>query len=208
MLFEQVFCFRLLNFYVSQMSTFNGEVKEFPFIAVDYFKTKARCFFLSHCHSDHLVGLSAVDFQALIYASPLSALFIQQKYPHLENVKVLPIGLTLAIDLPEDELGDATSLTVTAISAGHCAGSIMMLFQNESHDVLYTGDCRLTLKDLKNIKIFRETRRNFVIYFDSTFMNSKYIKFPSQTESANTILEMTKNFLKRSENNKGSLMIR
>lgn len=188
------------------MSTFNGEIKEFPFIAVDYFKTHSRCYFLSHCHTDHLVGLSAVGDEALIYASPLSALFIKQKYQNLKNVRVLEIGVTLAIDLPEDELGDATSLTVTAISAGHCAGSIMMLFQNESHDVLYTGDCRLTLKDLKSIKIFRETRRNFVIYIDSTFMNSNYIKFPSQTESANTIVEMTKNFLTRSENNKGSLM--
>lgn len=188
------------------MSTFNGEVKEFPFIAVDYFKSNARCFFLSHCHSDHLVGLSTVDSKALIYASPLSALFIQQKYQSLKNVKTLEVGLTVAIDLPEDERGDAASLTVTAISAGHCAGSVMFLFQNESHDVLYTGDCRLALRDLKNIKILKETRRDFVIYVDSTFMSSSYIKFPSQTESANTIVEMTKNFLKRSENNKGSFM--
>lgn len=188
------------------MSTFSGEVKEFPFIAVDFFKNEARCFFLSHCHTDHLVGLSDVKCEALIYASPLSALFIKQKYPSLRNVRVLEIGLTVAIDLPEDESGKAASLTVTAISAGHCAGSVMFLFQNESYDVLYTGDCRLALKDVKNIKILKETRHHFVIYIDSTFLSSNYIKFPSQTESANTIVEMTKNFLKRSGNNKGSFM--
>lgn len=75
-----------------QMSTFDGIVKEFPDIRIDYFRSSNEqsrpplALFLSHVHSDHLVGLESCK-SPFIYCSPATRelLLRLEKYPHRMN---------------------------------------------------------------------------------------------------------------------------
>lgn len=77
------------------MSTFSGIIKEIPFISVDRFDNdnlNSKLFFLSHCHTDHMVGLSNNDLPGPLYVSPISAVILQGKYNNLKNIHCLQIG--------------------------------------------------------------------------------------------------------------------
>lgn len=182
------------------MSTFNGEIAEISGISVDNFSLNVECFFLSHCHTDHMKGLDKLKTAKPIYATAISALIIRRKYPYLaENLVVLDNGIPREVKLSDDQ-----NFVVTSLSAGHCAGACMFLFQIESCDILYTGDFRISLKDAQNIKAFDEIQNhNAVVYLDSTFMKKSYLMFPSQTESIKTILQIVNDFMKKSKIHKG-----
>lgn len=187
------------------MSTFNGEIVEIPDISVDYFvNANQQCYFLSHCHTDHTTGLASLQTEAPIYATSITALFVRRRYPHLEkNLKILEIGIPISVQVSSE----ANSFVVNAISAGHCAGSCMLLFQIEGFDILYTGDLRISLKNARNIKLLDEVRSNSnaILYIDSTFMKASFRQFPTQTESIKATLEIVEDFLKKSKNHKGLL---
>lgn len=79
------------------MSTFNGRLSEIPNIAVDRFDgpnlTNARVFFLSHCHTDHMVGLDNPDgLPGPLYLSSVSAVIIRRQFPHIKHLIPLQTG--------------------------------------------------------------------------------------------------------------------
>ena len=191
------------------MSTFSGEIYEIAGISIDHFENvEKKCYFLSHCHTDHMRGLCLLKTEAPIYMSAISALFIQKKCPHLaENIKILELGIATSIEI-ENECS-STTFIVTALSAGHCAGSYMFLFQIEGCDILYTGDFRISVKNARRVKALQEIRanENSAIYIDSTFLKTSYPKFPSQTQSVTQIVEMVETFLNRSKNHKSKFAI-
>lgn len=78
----------------------------------------------------------------------------------------------------------------------------MILFQTEEQDILYTGDFRISKKDIENLRILRELK-NLVVNMDSTFMKKSYMHFPSQSESVAVIIEEIEKFLNKSTNHKG-----
>lgn len=92
-------------------------------------------------------------------------------------------------------------LIVTAIPAGHCPGSVMFIFETIDHRILYTGDFRISLKDLKNLKSFRSSLSEVLsfdaIYFDSTFFDQNYLQFPTQVESAERICKLIRDWLSK-----------
>ncbi|KAF2170147.1 hypothetical protein M409DRAFT_64497 [Zasmidium cellare ATCC 36951] len=144
------------------MSTFDGIVAEFPDIRIDHFRktpsTKpAHAYFLSHVHSDHLIGLDSCK-SPFIYCSPATReiLLRLEKYPHRMNFskgilerrvqtykhlrKLLkPIPLETPTVL---ELVPGRKIRVTLFDANHCVGAVMFLIEDESKAVLYTGDIR------------------------------------------------------------------
>ena len=75
---------------VTAMSTFDGIVAEFPDIRIDRFRhdphRPALAHFLSHVHSDHLVGLESRNAVPL-YCSPATRelLLRLEKYPNRMN---------------------------------------------------------------------------------------------------------------------------
>jgi Cft2 family RNA processing exonuclease len=81
----------------------------------------------------------------------------------------------------------------------------MILFQTEEQDIIYTGDFRVSKKDIENIKIFRGLK-NVIVYTDSTFMKKSYMHFPSQSESVKVIIEEIQKFLKGSSSSKGNVL--
>ncbi|CAO1327886.1 unnamed protein product [Diamesa tonsa] len=196
------------------MSTFNGQIEEIPGIAVDEFSEEnikdSKALFVSHCHTDHMHGLSELkDFKYPIYATSISALFIRRKFPSLEgNIKELEIGFPTGIDIQLSN-EDNFSFVVTCLSAGHCPGSCMYLFETDKKTILYTGDFRISLKNLENIKQLKELQDHdfLVIYMDSTFFKKSFSKFPTQTESVEKIIELVDNWTKKSKHHKVHLNV-
>lgn len=109
------------------------------FIVDGFAFASPRCsaYFLTHCHSDHTVGLRR-DFAATIYCSPVSARVLAHDWGlRAPQVQVLQLGQPLLLQ----------GVTVTAIDANHCPGAVMLLFEVPGTDgsitrVLHTGDCR------------------------------------------------------------------
>lgn len=145
------------------MSTFEGKVAEFPDIRIDYFRPSnsaskpALAFFLSHVHSDHLVGLESCK-SPFIYCSPATRdiLLRLEKYPHRMNfakgiletrkqtyrhlknlLKAIPLETPTVI-----ELSPGKEIRVTLFNANHCVGAVMFLIEGGGSAVLYTGDIR------------------------------------------------------------------
>lgn len=152
------------------MSTFDGYVKEFPNLAIDYFRPRAlnaptvHAYLLSHVHSDHLQGLENINFGgAFIYCTQETKellIRIQEKanrraareskqktykYGHLRaayrNTKDLL--RVIPLNMPCKIQVGTEDLTVTLFDANHCPGSVMFLVEAcNGRAVLYTGDMR------------------------------------------------------------------
>lgn len=200
------------------MSTFKGFVTEFPQIRIDYFRTlpdrpmPLACF-LSHIHSDHLVGLESLK-SPFVYCSPATReiLLRLEKYPHrmnftkgiLESRKqtythlknlLKPIPLETPTQI---ELTPGCKIQVTLFDANHCVGAVMFLIEDENHAVLYTGDIR-SEKWMVNMlarhpKLLPYTsggiRKLDTIYLDTTFATTSepYKEFPTKAEGLTELL--------------------
>lgn len=125
------------------MSTFRGDLREFPGIRIDYFESpEENCLFLlSHCHTDHMVGIAGLSDVpgARLIVSHLTKSILLNLYPQLKDVVII------SIDIKQEylyTLSDNRQILVTALPAGHCPGSVMFYLQTEAVNVLYTGDFR------------------------------------------------------------------
>lgn len=78
------------------MSTFNGTFEEIPLISVDRFDGEnlfSECFFLSHCHMDHMIGLDNPNgLPKTLYTSEISEIFVRKQYMNIRDIKTLKIG--------------------------------------------------------------------------------------------------------------------
>lgn len=201
------------------MSTFLGLVQEIPGISVDRFdgeNLNSSAYFLSHCHSDHMKGLSSVFFRNLerynkyLYCSPISKIILEAKY-NLETptcIQEIPVDETMIIE-HVNENDDTGALSVKCISAGHCPGSVMFLFEKNDKSILYTGDFRLNIQDYKKIKHLRDFCRDSSvspkkltkIYLDTTFLNPNFSFLPTRIESMNLMRDVVKTWLERNPRN-------
>ncbi|CAH0731078.1 unnamed protein product, partial [Brenthis ino] len=201
-------------------SSFNGLISEIPYIRVDNFENKmsaeVRAYFLSHYHSDHIVGLHTDVFlehlekkapKAYLYCTELTAAFIDDDLSHshkkiMEYVKPLKMGSTL-ITLPPIDENNELLLTVTLIPAGHCAGSTMFLFKTSETTVLYTGDFRININDLPKYKALHSNEEPIKIdalYIDTTFLDEDHEYFPKRSESVDAMLNVMVDWLKTVDN--------
>lgn len=192
------------------MSTFNGTIVEIPEISVDCFENgnnlNSLVYFLSHCHTDHMRGLSNWNFQksllerpnVYLYATPISVRILNHLYPQLE-AKLIEIATSdsTLIKIPYKN----TQLTVTALPAGHCPGSVMFLFETASKNILYTGDYRVSASDLRKYKAFYsmgEVKRIDKMYLDTTFFKPSYYKLPPRSDSISKICTVIDQWIKQS----------
>lgn len=76
-----------------------------------------------------------------LYLSSISGVIIQRQFSNIKNIKLLNIGEPTHV-VYEDDDGNIYRITVTAVPAGHCPGSIMFLIQQNDLTILYTGDFR------------------------------------------------------------------
>ena len=70
---------------MSHISHSNIRIDNFQFMRNDLTQ---YCFFLSHCHADHIMGLNSSWNYGKIYASQISKVLICDKFPHLKDFVV------------------------------------------------------------------------------------------------------------------------
>ncbi|KXT05698.1 hypothetical protein AC578_5636 [Pseudocercospora eumusae] len=214
------------------MSTFDGVVAEFPDIRIDRFRhdpnRPALAHFLSHVHSDHLVGLESRNAVPL-YCSPATRELVLrlEKYPNrmnfakgiLESRKQTYKHLrTLLRPIPLDTPTDITlspdnTIRVTLFDANHCVGAVMFLIEGNGKAILYTGDIRaeqwwvnsicrqpllLPYVCSGNSKPLRQLDN---IYLDTTFASNvdRYRHFPSKAEGIRELLEKVNKYPRDTE---------
>ncbi|KAF3923881.1 hypothetical protein ABW21_db0208930 [Orbilia brochopaga] len=140
---------------------------EFPQIQFDYFRKvdgqqPSLANFLSHIHSDHLLGLAGKGYRApFIYCSAATKnlllklerrshrlnyakkLVESHEYSYLDFAKRERILRELPLETPtEIELCPGYTIRVTLFDANHCPGSTMFLVEGNDKAILYTGDIR------------------------------------------------------------------
>ena len=114
------------------MSEFAGQISEFPGVSIDRFNgdnLKSTVYFLSHCHTDRMVGLKEPElFEKLKnynlknYCHKVSAALMSALPLYVHSTPyIVPLDsdneTTLNVSLEGDE---THTLTVTHIPAGHC----------------------------------------------------------------------------------------
>ncbi|KAK5105374.1 hypothetical protein LTS08_001651 [Lithohypha guttulata] len=203
------------------MSTFDGIVDEFPNIRIDYFRQHgkvppAACF-LSHVHSDHLLGLETLRMP-FVYCSAAThrILLKMEKYPHRINFSkgilearkqtykhlkqiLRPLPLNTPIEL---ELGPKSRIRVTLFDANHCPGAVMFLIEGEGRAVLYTGDVRaepwwVNATIARNPVLIPYTigqKTLDCIYLDTTFASHQdtHREFPTKSEGLRELVKKMK----------------
>nr|CAH7731701.1 unnamed protein product [Callosobruchus chinensis] len=185
------------------MSTFGGKIQEFPGTSVDRFdgdNGQSEVYFLSHCHTDHMVGLGSVQFQKnlidngkYIFGSPITCIILCKMYPDIKNnLKELSAYAPTNIKLK------SSAFSVTTFPAGHCPGSVMFLFEGKLK-ILYTGDFRVHKGDIRKFKYFYDSFNNVKcidkIYLDTTFFSKEFLKFPKREDSLNELCMIIKEWL-------------
>ncbi|XP_017881799.1 protein artemis-like isoform X2 [Ceratina calcarata] len=199
------------------MSTFLGLIKEIPGISVDRFdgdNLTSSVFFLSHCHTDHMQGLTDAFFEYIqssdkyIYCSPVTKALLENKFRHKSHcIKEIDVNRPTVIEY-RTRNDDAIVVSVTAVSAGHCPGSVMFLFERDTVSVLYTGDFRINPKDLSKLKALHYSGQSKLIprtftkiYLDTTFLSNDYVSFPTRQESIVKICQVSKDWLGKDPRN-------
>jgi DNA cross-link repair 1A protein len=175
-------------------------------ITVDAFRYGAvegcQAYFLSHFHSDHYIGLTARWEHGPIYCSKVTANLVIQQL-RVDKKWVVPLEFEQQAEVP-----DTGGVKVTMISANHCPGSSLFLFEkqmsikgrsNRLHRILHCGDFRACrahlehplLKPTVTDTITRESRQQKidVCYLDTTYLNPKYA-FPPQDKVINACAAM------------------
>ncbi|KAL1784597.1 artemis [Sigmodon hispidus] len=199
------------------MSSFEGQMAEYPTISIDRFdreNLKARAYFLSHCHKDHMKGLRApslkrrleCSMKVFLYCSPVTKelLLTSSKYRFWEKrVRAIEIDTPTQIALVDEASGEKEEIVVTLLPAGHCPGSVMFLFQGSNGTVLYTGDFRLAKGEVSRMELLHSGGRVKDIqsvYLDTTFCDQRFYQIPSREECLRGILELVRSWITRSPN--------
>lgn len=174
-------------------------------IAVDAFRYGAvegsKAYFLSHFHSDHYIGLTSTWCHGPIYCSRVTGNLVRQQ---------LRVDPKWVVDLEfeeEREIPGTDGARVTMISANHCPGSSLFLFEKALHKnkpekiqrILHCGDFRACQAHLEHpllrpdvqckISGKMKEQKIDVCYLDTTYLNPKYA-FPPQKEVISACSEM------------------
>ena len=137
-------------------------------ILVDSFvvlQEKVTAFFLTHAHSDHMNGLTKHfgkkydKFQAPIYCSHITKQMVQCRFPGLDDSYFCVLSFGKWHKLNE-------KVKVMAIQANHTMGSMMVLFNVQGFNILYTGDFRF----YNGLTHVEEIHDIDILYYDDTFL--------------------------------------
>ena len=144
-------------------------------------------YFLTHAHTDHLVGLKDGWNSGHIFCSAVTKRLVLQLFSIDEQRLIaLPIGEPKIV-AGREIVGAGHSFSVTLVDANHCAGAVMFLFQSPRFgNILHTGDFRASHAVLEDIRCLQQ--RVDVIYLDNTFCEPVF-DFPPQQEAACAILK-------------------
>ncbi|KAI9798974.1 MAG: hypothetical protein M1833_004327 [Piccolia ochrophora] len=175
-------------------------------ICVDAFRYGAiqgcQAYFLSHFHSDHYVGLTSTWQHGPIYCSRVTGNLVRQQ---------LRVDPKYVVDMEfeqKQEVPGTNGVAVTMISANHCPGSSLFLYEKivgkgknpKVHRVLHCGDFRACPAHLSHPLLRPELldavtnkpagqQKIDVCYLDTTYLNPRYA-FPSQEQVITACADM------------------
>lgn len=196
------------------MSRGNGVVVD-DILAVDQWTNVAKSvkfFFLSHCHADHLVGLTSNWSRGQIYTSKVTLTLLCQRISinsnqlFQTNAKLLKRFRKVSesfiheLELEEEYVlakgaDGSVILSVTLIDANHVPGSVMFLFKGCLGTILVTGDFRFRPDMFKTSESLNKARDEVDrLYLDNTFLY-KRCDFPSRE----VVLDKVVQFLEQLE---------
>lgn len=186
-------------------NTFNGEVYEFPGIAVDKFNIPAYAYFLTHSHKDHLLGLINKSFCSRVYCTALTKQIIalDDKYKD-----VIPFLVVKEYNSPFEITTKTEKVTATLINSYHAPGSCMFLFEGNDKAALFTGDIRAeewwVTSLIKNPFLFpyiTRLKQLDQVYLDTTFAyrGEPYIHIMPNSDGIFAAIELLKPYPKDDE---------
>ncbi|KAJ6782489.1 hypothetical protein PWT90_05292 [Aphanocladium album] len=166
-------------------------------ICVDAFRYGAvegcKAYFLSHFHSDHYIGLTANWTHGPIYCSKVTGSLVRNQLRTAAKW-VVELEFDKEYDVPGTD-----GAKVTMVSANHCPGSSMFVFEKvvgERHNkslkrILHCGDFRacsdhvqhpLLRPDVADAVSGKLRRQKIdICYLDTTYLNPRY-SFPPQKD--------------------------
>lgn len=175
------------------------------FIAVDAFRYGAvkgqNAYFLSHFHSDHYIGLTSSWAHGPIYCSKVTGNLVRQQL-RVDPKWVVDLDFEKKTEIPGTE-----GVHCTMISANHCPGSSLFLFEKEVKTgqklklqrVLHCGDFRacqmhiehpLLRPDVLDAVSGKSRQQKLdVCYLDTTYLTPKYA-FPPQQQVIQACADM------------------
>ncbi|ORX51297.1 hypothetical protein DM01DRAFT_1408762 [Hesseltinella vesiculosa] len=175
------------------MSTFDGQIREYPAICIDRFTQRkgARYYFLTHVHSDHTHGLTHPDFYETIYCSEPTAIILpeirrrgKRLFSHLQHrLKGWPLLKEQLLTTTEYGV-----LTITFIPANHCPGAVMILIEGCNGTILYTGDVRAEESFIKDLPILGDKHIDH-LYMDTTCCDDLFKRFLPKDESIRILID-------------------
>ncbi|ORY14536.1 DNA cross-link repair protein pso2/snm1 [Clohesyomyces aquaticus] len=175
------------------------------YICVDAFRYGAvkgqNAYFLSHFHSDHYIGLTSTWSHGPIYCSKVTGNLVRQQL-RVDPKWVVDLDFEKTTEIPNTE-----GVHVTMISANHCPGSSLFLFEKEMgkgrssrlQRVLHCGDFRACQAHIKHPLLQPEVldtalgksrqQKLDACYLDTTYLNPKYA-FPPQQQVIQACADM------------------
>jgi len=210
---------------------FTGQLLHLPGVSCDNFSGENRNndqFFLSHCHTDHMIGLdvnfikdmrrkNSVKVNHKIFCSPISKAFLINKFqPQFKDIKrfisdEIPItegAPPVVVRVFDKKKSEFYKVNVTCVKAEHCPGSVMFLFEKEETGqknkvILYTGDFRLEHIRLPTLKDLHtsagEPLKIDIMYLDTTFCSKEYENFPIRDEAIQAIWDLVSSWIKKND---------
>jgi putative mRNA 3-end processing factor len=143
-------------------------------LGVDVRRRQPRCF-VSHAHADHIAR------HELALATPGTGCLYRHRLGSKHRV------LEMQYHVPIEFAG----LRLTALPAGHCLGSAMLLAYDGQRTLLYTGDFKL---DASTTSEPAELPRADILVMESTFGRPQY-RLPPREQVVNRLLEIVFNAL-------------
>ena len=145
-------------------------------LSVDLWRNPSgdRFYFLSHLHSDHLVGLNRSWNAGPIYTSPTNAgLLPTWPGAQVDPRWIRPLELDQEHVLVQDGRDGQTLLSVTLLDAHHVPGAVMFLFKGVLGTILVTGDFRNDQRLTRHpvLEELARTESLDALYLDNTFLN-------------------------------------
>ncbi|CAN6457820.1 unnamed protein product [Victoria cruziana] len=166
-------------------------------VSVDKWTTVSQVYFLTHLHSDHTQGLTSKWSKGPLYCSPITARLFPVRFPGFDMllVSVLEVGKPQILTLVSTSTDSKVFVEVTAIDARHCPGAFMYLFRGQFGSVLYTGDFRWEIEDMKAVEgknillnALRDERLD-LLYIDNTYCNPSF-SFPPRKVAAQQVVDI------------------
>ena len=139
-------------------------------------RRRQKCCFVSHAHADHIAR------HELALATRGTACLYRHRLGARHRVKEMAYRVPV-------EFG---SLRLTAYSAGHCLGSAMLLADDGSQSLLYTGDFKL---DESATSEPAELPHADILIMESTFGRPQY-RLPPRATTVERLLEIVHAALK------------